>query len=179
MRHILLIAAATAAIAACSSDPNRRSSPDEFAILTKPPLTVPPDYALKPPRPGETRPEELTTTERTQQLLLGDRSAAPPSSAELAFIQRVGALNVDPSIRAILDAENGGQAEKEASLANRLLFWEVRNGDIVDTEAPLIVEDREAWLNERRRSIEDVIGTEGEVVIDTNDKGVLALPGVR
>jgi len=33
--------------------------PDEFRVVTKAPLTVPPDYSLRPPAPGEPRPQEL------------------------------------------------------------------------------------------------------------------------
>ena len=34
-------------------------TPDEFRVVTKAPLVVPPEYALRPPAPGEPRPQEL------------------------------------------------------------------------------------------------------------------------
>lgn len=34
-------------------------TPDEFRVVTKAPLVVPPDYALRPPALGEPRPQEL------------------------------------------------------------------------------------------------------------------------
>lgn len=183
MRSSLPLLALCAAVATgCSSDGplgGNRNAPDEFAILTKPPLTVPPDYALRPPRPGETRPEELSTSERTQQLILGDTSSAPPSNGELALIQAAGAVEVDPSIRAILAAENGGRVDKDDSLANRLLFWQYNNGEVDDSAAPLIVDDREAWMDQRQRSIEAITGPGASVTIATDERGVLALPGVK
>jgi hypothetical protein len=180
MRRQLVLLSSAALMAACSSGPlGDRNAPDEFAVITKPPLTVPPDYALEPPRPGETRPEELSTTQRTQQLLLGDQSSEPPSNGELALVSAVGALDVDPSIRAILAAENGGRAEKSDSLTTRLLFWDFNGGEIDDSRAPLVVDDREDWLEARRRSIASVTGEDSGVVIATDDRGILQLPGVK
>ena len=49
------------AMAACSAL-GGKNPPDEFAITTKAPLVVPPDYALRPPKPGESRPQELSSS---------------------------------------------------------------------------------------------------------------------
>ncbi|MEM1409215.1 MAG: DUF3035 domain-containing protein [Pseudomonadota bacterium] len=183
MRSLCSIALASVALAlsGCGGGPlgANRNAPDEFSILTKPRLTVPPDFALRPPRPGETRPQELSTSQRTQQLLLGDTQAAPPSNGELALIQSAGAMDVDPSIRGLLSAENGGRAQKNESLANRVLFWQVRNNEVDDQQARLIVDNREEWLNARQKSVERVIGPGAVVTIATDDKDVLALPGVQ
>lgn len=154
-----------------------KSSPDEFAIVTKAPLTLPPDYGLRPPKPGETRPQEASPSERAQQLLLGDESERPPSPGELALIEKAGALNVDPNIRAILAAESGGRGYKEADLANRLIFWQVNDGTIDDAEAPLVVDDPAQWMEARRQSIENVTGDQ-QVTISKSTK-ILNLPGVR
>lgn len=173
----LLATAAMVALAGCGSMGVNKNPPDEFAIVTKAPLTVPPDYALRPPKPGETRPERLSTSERTRQLLVGDASTNPPSDGELALLQQLGALNVDNNIRAILDAENGGRANKEASLANQLIFWRF-DGDTFDSSAaPLRVEDAAQWQADRMSSITAVTGG-GEVVIK-RDERILNLPGVR
>ncbi len=180
-RALLAVAALGVAASGCAGAGKAmgagKSPPDEFAILTKAPLTLPPDYALRPPRPGETRPQEKSPSERAKQLMLGDESTTAPTDGELALIQSAGALNVDPNIRAILGAENGGWAEKDSSLANRVLFWRVNSGKIDDSAAPLRVDDPEAWLDGRRRSIEQV--TAGEEVIIAKSSKILNLPGVR
>ncbi|WP_051881336.1 DUF3035 domain-containing protein [Parvularcula oceani] len=155
-----------------------KNPPDEFAITTKAPLTVPPDYALRPPRPGETRPEESSTSDRAREILVGDASTAPPSRGELALVQNAGALDVDRNIRAILAAENGGRASKIESLANQILFWRTDGNEIDDSAAPLRVDDQAAWMEERRRSIESVTGG-APVTIAEDDEGVLNLPGVN
>ena len=181
MSALLAVAALGVALTGCASAKKAmgggKNPPDEFAIVTKAPLTMPPDYALKPPRPGETRPQEKSPSERAQQLILGDTNSAPPTDGELALIQAAGALNVDPNIRDILGAENGGWIEKDASLANRVIFWRVNDGKVDDAEAPLVVENPEEWLAGRRRSIESV--TAGENVEISKDKKILNLPGVR
>lgn len=153
-----------------------KNAPDEFAVATKAPLVVPPDFALRPPRPGETRPQELSPSERAQQVLLGDANAAPPTVGEQLLLRKAGALGVDPSIRNVLNAENGGRGEKDRSLANQLLFWNFIGDEVDDSAAPLRVEDPEAWLAERQRVINSVVGEEGKVEI--NKSKTLNLPGV-
>ncbi len=163
-------------LGACSAL-GAKNPPDEFAISTKAPLVVPPDFALRPPKPGETRPQELSSSERAQQVLLGDTSASPPSEGEILLLQKSGALNSDRNIRNILNAENGGRAEKDAGIANQLLFWKFNaDGSIDDSAAPLRVEDAEEWLSERRAAIKKVTGEEGSVEI--GNAKVLNLPGV-
>jgi len=153
-----------------------KNPPDEFAIATKAPLVVPPDYALRPPRPGETRPQELTPSQRAQQVLLGDSSAAPPTVGEQTLLQKAGAVAADPNIRSLLGAENGGRSEKERSFANQLMFWKFVDGKVDDSAAPLRVDDPEAWMAERKQAIEAVTGENPEVVISS--KKALSLPGV-
>jgi len=48
---------AAAGLAGCQSTQKAlgmsKVTPDEFRVVTKAPLVVPPDYALRPPAPGE------------------------------------------------------------------------------------------------------------------------------
>jgi hypothetical protein len=153
-----------------------KNPPDEFAIATKAPLVVPPDYALRPPKPGESRPQELTPSQRAQQVLLGDTSAAPPTGGEQQLLARAGATTADPNIRAVLAAENGGRSEKDRSFANQLMFWKFVGGKVDDGAAPLKVDDPAAWHAERTRAIENVTGEGAKVTIKNDD--ALELPGV-
>ena len=172
-----LLATGLAGCGAGSALGGGKSAPDEFAIATKAPLVVPPDYALRPPKPGESRPQELTPSERAQQVLLGDTSAAPPTVGEQLLLQKSGAFAADSNIRNILNAETGGRGEKEESLANQLIFWRfLSDGSIDDSIAPLRVDNPEEWLAQREKRIKDVIGEEGSVEI--NDDKALNLPGI-
>lgn len=154
-----------------------KNPPDEFAITTKAPLVVPPDYSLRPPEPGAARPQEVSPSQRAQQLILGDTTAAPPTLGERALLQRTKAQLADANIRALLDDENGDRADKDESFANQLLFWNFLDGKVDDTAAPLRVDDPEAWLAAREQAIESVIGEEAKVTIKKDDR-TLGLPGV-
>ena len=50
-------------------------TPDEFRVVTKAPLVVPPDFALRPPAPGKPRPQELQPESAARVALLGQREA--------------------------------------------------------------------------------------------------------
>ena len=181
LRTGLTLAIAASALGGCAGMGKAlgggKNPPDEFAIATKAPLVVPPDYALRPPKPGESRPQELSPSERAKQVLLGDISAAPPTGGEQLLLQQAGATVADPNIRAILNAENGGRAEKDRSLANQLMFWKFIDGKVDDTAAPLKVDDPAAWHAERIKAIENATGKEAKVTIKNDD--ALLLPGVR
>ena len=59
----VILTAAVAATAGCQSTKQAlgmsKVVPDEFRAVTMAPLVVPPDYALRPPAPGEPRPPGL------------------------------------------------------------------------------------------------------------------------
>lgn len=155
---------------------DNKNAPDEFAIATKAPLVVPPDYALRPPKPGESRPQELSPSERAREVLLGDPNAAPPTQGEQFLLRKANALSADSNIRNILNAETGGRGDKDRSLANQLIFWDFIDGKVDDSAAPLRVDNPEEWLAERERRIQAVIGEESKVEIKKSK--ALNLPGV-
>jgi len=102
--------------------------PDEFRVVTKAPLVVPPEYSLRPPAPGEPRPQELQPESAARQALLGQRTAADRSMGEQALVARAGGDRADPLARYVVDDEFGDIAYKEKSFADRIMFWR-GNGD--------------------------------------------------
>ena len=98
-------------------------TPDEFRIVTKAPLVVPPDYALRPPAPGEPRPQELQPESAARIALIGQREAQDRSDGEKALVARAGADKADPLIRYVVDDEFGDVAHKEKSFADKVMFW--------------------------------------------------------
>jgi hypothetical protein len=46
-----------------------RTSPDEFAVESRAPLTIPPDFDLRPPQPGAVRPQEVPASERARKVI--------------------------------------------------------------------------------------------------------------
>lgn len=136
---ILGLAASTAMIGGCSS--MRQSIgltkvvPDEFLTVSTAPLTVPPEYGLRPPAPGQPRPQELAPESAARQILLGQRQAVTRTDGEQALVAAAGADRADPLARYVIDDEFGDLAHKEESFANRILFW--RRDDSA-TQAPTV-----------------------------------------
>ncbi len=118
-----------------------KSSPDEFAVVKRAPLTLPPNYGLRPPRPGAARPQAVSPREEAKKSVIGTTQVKPQrtrrnvraeqerrigtrSSSEVALLKRTGAINVDPNIRDIINREAVGAAsEPDTSFVDTLLFW--------------------------------------------------------
>lgn len=119
--------AAAAALGGCfhKADPLafNPNAPDEFRVVSKAPLVVPPDYALRPPAPGEPRPQELKPESAARLAMLGEREKAERSPGESLFASRAGASKADPLIRYVMDDEFGSIAHKDRSFADRIIFW--------------------------------------------------------
>ena len=64
--------------------------PDEFRVVSKAPLVVPPDYSLRPPAPGEPRPQELQPESAARTALLGKREAADRTPGEQMLVAKAG-----------------------------------------------------------------------------------------
>ena len=47
-----------------------KQSPDEFAVVTRAPLSIPPKFDLRPPKPGADRPQETATRSEARKILL-------------------------------------------------------------------------------------------------------------
>jgi hypothetical protein len=99
------------------------SAPDEFRVVAKAPLIVPPDYSLRPPKPGEPRPQELQPESAARTALLGERLAEQRSDGEKMFVAKAGAERADPLVRYVVDDEFGGLAHKDKSFADKVMFW--------------------------------------------------------
>ncbi|RAK62127.1 DUF3035 domain-containing protein [Phenylobacterium kunshanense] len=122
---------AAAGLAGCQSTQKAlgmsKVTPDEFRVVTKAPLVVPPDYALRPPAPGEPRPQELQPESAARNALLGQREGEQRTDGEKLLVAKAGADKADPLVRYVVDDEFGDLAHKEKGFADRVMFW--RKGD--------------------------------------------------
>jgi hypothetical protein len=98
-------------------------TPDEFRVVTKAPLTIPPDYSLRPPSPGEPRPQELQPESAARTAILGLRASQERSEGEKLLAAKAGGDKADPLVRYVVDDEFGDLAHKEPSFADRVMFW--------------------------------------------------------
>lgn len=59
-----------------------QSGPDEMNVIRRPPLTLPPDYNLRPPRPAELKDEANAASEAARETLIGPSSSLEPEATE-------------------------------------------------------------------------------------------------
>jgi len=127
VRPALALLAAATLLSACGL--GDRTVPDEFRVVPRAPLQMPPDFNLRPPQPGSPRPQELAQENRAVATVFGaagtaglidPRASAYQSPGEVALLVQAGADQANPDIRAIVDRENPGVVVAERSLLERL-----------------------------------------------------------
>jgi hypothetical protein len=55
--------------------------PDEFAVESRAPLTIPPEFNLRPPEPGAPRPQEKSSKQQAEQIIDQAGPGAPGKQA--------------------------------------------------------------------------------------------------
>lgn len=99
--------------------------PDEFAVVTKAPLIVPPDFNLRPPRPGSPEANAQAPADEARATLYQSPEQAAQalgptySDGEKVLLARTGGASVDPKIRGSLASESG--YETDPAVANKVL----------------------------------------------------------
>lgn len=135
--EIILLVAASAALSACGNAKEKMGlthrAPDEFAVVKRAPLAMPPDYALRPPSPGAPRPQEEAVGDQARAVVFGGEQTAParssrPDSAEEFILQQTGGNAADPSIRRTVDTEAATIKDDDRPVAEKLLGW-TKKGD--------------------------------------------------
>ncbi|MDY0009007.1 MAG: DUF3035 domain-containing protein [Bdellovibrionales bacterium] len=151
-------------LAACDSVKRQvgvgRHSPDEFAVVKRAPLTLPPEYSLRPPSPDYIPPAS-EATQQARSVLMGATPDVSAGSAEQAFLNRAGAQNADPDIRAAINRDNGYIALQNRTVAEKLIFW--GDGEVDQSKMPSSVVDATAEAERLQKNRE-----EGKAVNDGN-----------
>lgn len=119
-----------------------KKPPDEFAVYSRAPLSLPPDYGLRPPQPGAARPQTVAPRNDARRAVFGGTQAQPAPAGSSPGLQALladtGALEADPSIRATVNRETSVLAEEDKSFTDRLIFWSsdsAEYGKVVDPKA--------------------------------------------
>lgn len=105
-----------------------RKPPDEFSVVTRAPLTLPPDAQLRPPREGERDTSENSPIERARKAVFGlneQQAEVNPaaSQGEQSLLRRAGVQEARGNIRQILAEENQQLVEGDQRLIDEILFW--------------------------------------------------------
>lgn len=147
----LLPAALLMTLAACGGGTVRetlgidRTAPDEFRVVSRPPLSVPPEFNLRPPATGSAAAAESPAYRQAQGMVFGGSadkeagqhftldeesastavqpvaSGALESAAESRFLANAGAERADPKVRDQLYEEQAtSPAAEEEGLWSKL-----------------------------------------------------------
>lgn len=147
---VVLVVALAFGLGACSGLRDQlglnKRSPDEFRVVSRAPLTVPPDFALRPPAPGTPRPQVGTPTDQARRALTGitaeelsqggDGAAGGRSDGEQAILGAAGADSADPGIRLTVDRESDRINAESEDFLRSLIFWRKEDppGVVVDPD---------------------------------------------
>jgi hypothetical protein len=121
-----------------------KQSPDEFRVVSRAPLTIPPEFSLRPPRPGAPRPQEGTPTQQAKTAVFRvdepqgvQVSSAGRSTGEAALLDAAGADEAEPNIREIVERETLQLNDESETFIDTLVFWRdpQPTGDVVDAAA--------------------------------------------
>ena len=125
-----------------------KQAPDEFAVYSRAPLSLPPSYGLKAPKPGTTRPQGVDPQSRAERIVSGLSGRRPTTGAKPkgtpsmspglnALLQETGALDADPDIRSIVNRETTILTEEDKTVTERIMFWNTPTeyGTIIDPES--------------------------------------------
>src|SRR3546814_14802743 len=120
-------------------------SPDECRVVSRAPLTLPPDYNLRPPEPGAPRPQVGTPSQQAERAVFANSQnpavqqqvSAPRTAGEQALLAAAGAESADPNIRYIVDRETKQINAASEHFVDALVFWndQAPVGNIVRSEA--------------------------------------------
>lgn len=156
-KTIILMTATLLGLAACNDARESlglvNTPPDEFAVVDHPPLSMPPDFNLRPPRPGAVSPLATNPSGDAAKALYGDSKMeiVPQqgvnaiqiqnlSPAEQALIGQSGSDKADPHIRSALERDaSQHQVVGNRKLLQALTFWKdtpkVEQGTVIDPVA--------------------------------------------
>lgn len=107
--------------------------PDEFTVYSRAPLSMPPDFALRPPATATGASQGAAPREIARQAMTGGTAARTvPDDAAVAsagspglqqLLVRTGAEDAQSGIRAQVNRESTILAEADQSFVERLMFW--------------------------------------------------------
>lgn len=144
--HYALTACAMA-LGGCSSTTVKdtlgltRSAPDEYRVVSRPPLSVPPQFALRPPSATDETPGQLGASQQAESIMTGGNAygslnadtavkpvstgdapklkkgqkAASMGAADSLFLQNAGAENANPHVREEMVEERYTKMEEKES----------------------------------------------------------------
>ena len=172
--NILMAIFASSIILGCTQTTKalgiKKNAPNEFNILTKAPLVVPPEYNLRPPQIGTSSSENNYSQESAREALLGNIDEVEPTRGEVVLMSKAGVGSANPEIRLEIDGSNSVE-RKSRGFSDQVLFW--KDGSSISSNSTPMDSDVEA------KRLEAIISaTGGKDVKITKRPGAAKLPGL-
>ena len=144
---LLCMVGAVALLGACESArkafSGEKTAPDEFAVYSRPPLSMPPEYKLRPPKPGQKFQRGDSSVAIAKQAIIGQAVSRRPlpkvegSPGVLALLRETGGLTATPDIRTKINEEASILSSEDQAFVDKLIFWvdeSPEGGTIVDAK---------------------------------------------
>ena len=131
-----------------------KKSPDEFAVTTKAPLVIPPDFNLRPPMPGAPPTNTLDPSSNAEIALFSTADPATVAAGmrgnytpgEKMLLANARVQQADPGIRARLNADQRAAVQNaDRSFTDKLLM----TASTPDTGKPV---NADAEVNKGRKT---------------------------
>jgi hypothetical protein len=140
-----------------------KEPPDEFAVVTKAPLVIPPDFNLRPPKPGASPTNQVDPTAEAQMALTGNSpsvvAATKPttfSEEEKLVLAKTGAETADHSVRQQIEAENKQMEASDDTFTNKVLF-----GNQPDQGTPVNADAESARISDAKAQGQATVAPQG------------------
>ena len=181
-QKIVLFSCAVILLPSCDSArkafSTEKSAPDEFAVFSRPPLTLPPQYKLRPPKPGETIKRGDLTSVIAKRAMLNKNSKTNSeqtipkgSPGVIALLRKTGGLKANSNIRKTINAETSILSNEDQRFVDKLIFWT----DEGEAGSTIVNADKEQKRIQNTQALGKPI-TEGktpDVIIERSRKGIL------
>ena len=169
LHAIVLASASLASLSGCAALTGT-GTPDEFRVVRKAPLTIPPEYNLRPPAPGTSRPQELEPDAQARVAVFGADIGRDASEGEKLLVKSAGGDTLDRSVRAAVDYDSAQILRKPRSFTDQILnFGKKPSEPVLDASAEA------ARLKSDQAGLSDLIGDK-QVILKRQNSG--KLPGL-
>ena len=120
LKSVSVLLVASVCLVACGG--SNKLIPDEFEVVNRAPLVMPPEAELAPPRPGEPRAQEINPGKQAYDALFPGKTikqSDPLSKSELDLVKRMASIG--PDIRSAADDFNNALVVKKSLMLADLL----------------------------------------------------------
>ncbi len=108
-----------------------RDAPDERTATTQVPLSMPPDFTVRPPQPGAPRPQQISEQQQAEQALVPQTALTGTPTGEASAGQdalvQVAGPTPPANIRYQVNNAAATEVQQSQGFVDKLMFWRDRS----------------------------------------------------